>query len=156
MKQIELTSKLVLAIVGLAAVSAILIPTYAVPSIKSADIVDGEVKTADLANDAVTSEKIKNGEVKTEDLASGAVKPNVHIVSKSGTIGAGEHLNIRVDCPAGESATGGGYSGPDGIEYALNEPTTEFGASSWLIGAVNHNNIDESIVGRAVCIGPFP
>ena len=67
-----------LAIIGLTSVSAILVPTYAVPTIKSGDIFDGEVKTADLANgavtnpklanDAVTSGKIKNGEVTTDDI----------------------------------------------------------------------------------------
>lgn len=80
MKQIELTSKLVLAIIALTSVSAILVPTYAAPSIRSADIVNGEVKTDDLANGAVTSPKISdtngvrssdivNGEVTTADLA---------------------------------------------------------------------------------------
>ena len=78
MRQVELTTKLVLAIIGLTSVSAILVPTYAVPTIKSGDIFDGEVKTADLANgavtnpklanDAVTSGKIKNGEVTTDDI----------------------------------------------------------------------------------------
>ena len=63
MKHIELTSKLVLIIIGLTSVSAILVPTYAVPSIKSADIV----------NESILSEDIKNGEVKTVDLASDAV-----------------------------------------------------------------------------------
>jgi hypothetical protein len=63
----------VLAIVGLAAVSAILVPTYAVPTIRSADIFDGEIKTADLANNAVTSPKIQDGQVTTADLASDAV-----------------------------------------------------------------------------------
>ena len=40
MQKVELTSKLVLAIIGLAAISAIVIPTYAVPTIRSADIFD--------------------------------------------------------------------------------------------------------------------
>jgi hypothetical protein len=73
MKQIELTSKLVLAIIGLTSVSAILVPTYAAPQIRSADIVDGEVKTNDIATNAVTSAKIKDGEVKNADIATSAV-----------------------------------------------------------------------------------
>jgi hypothetical protein len=46
---------------------------YAANTVFSTDIVDGEVKTADLAGNAVTSAKIKDGEVKTEDIAAGAV-----------------------------------------------------------------------------------
>jgi hypothetical protein len=37
------------------------------PRITSANIVDGEVKSQDLAPNSVTSDKIKNGEVKEED-----------------------------------------------------------------------------------------
>ena len=98
MKQIELTSKLVLAIIGLTAVGAILVPTYAVPTIRSADIFDetiqsvdiknGEVKTVDLANDAVTSPKIAEmGTIQEQDIADGVIPdgggalPNVHIVT---------------------------------------------------------------------------
>ena len=46
---------------------------YAANTILSTDIVNGEVKTPDLATDAVTAPKIKAGEVKTQDLAGGAV-----------------------------------------------------------------------------------
>ena len=46
---------------------------YAANTVFSTDIVDGEVKTADLAANAVTSAKIKDGEVKTVDIAAGAV-----------------------------------------------------------------------------------
>ena len=42
---------------------------YAANTVFSADIVDGEVKTADLANNAVRGTKIANGEVTTADLA---------------------------------------------------------------------------------------
>jgi hypothetical protein len=46
---------------------------YAANTIFSADIVDGEVKTADLANEAVTNPKLKPGAVTTNRLAGGAV-----------------------------------------------------------------------------------
>jgi hypothetical protein len=72
-QQQEMTTKLILVVIGLTSFGAILVPTYAVPTIRSADIFDGEVKTADLANNAVTSPKIQNGQVNTDDLASHAV-----------------------------------------------------------------------------------
>lgn len=46
---------------------------YAANTVRSIDIVDGEVKTADIANNAVTSAKIKDGEVKTDDIAPSAI-----------------------------------------------------------------------------------
>jgi hypothetical protein len=92
-KQQEMTTKLILTVIGLTSISAILVPTYAVPTIKSADIFDeailsadiknGEVKNADLANDAVTSQKIKNGEVKAEDLASGVIPSRCFFLRQS-------------------------------------------------------------------------
>jgi hypothetical protein len=82
-QQQEMTTKLILVVIGLTSVSAILVPTYAAPAIRSADIVNGEVKTEDLANgavtnakianNAVTSPKIQNGQVSTDDLANNAV-----------------------------------------------------------------------------------
>lgn len=41
--------------------------------VESSDIVDGQVKTVDLGNSAVTSAKIRDGAVATADLADGAV-----------------------------------------------------------------------------------
>jgi hypothetical protein len=72
-QQGEMTTKLILVVIGLTSVGAILVPTYAVPTIRSGDIFDGEVKTADIANNAVTSPKIQNGQVNTDDLANNAV-----------------------------------------------------------------------------------
>lgn len=43
------------------------------PSITSGNIVDGEVRNQDLADDAVTTEKIQDGQVTTDDLADDAV-----------------------------------------------------------------------------------
>jgi len=46
---------------------------YAANSISSSDIVNGEVKTKDLAGDAVTGKKLHNNAVHGQDLAAGAV-----------------------------------------------------------------------------------
>jgi hypothetical protein len=46
---------------------------YAANTVFSADIVDGEVKTADLAANAVTAAKIKDAEVKAAEIATDAV-----------------------------------------------------------------------------------
>lgn len=46
---------------------------YANNTVRSKDIVDGQVKTVDLGNNAVTTGKIKDGEVGTADIGAGAV-----------------------------------------------------------------------------------
>jgi hypothetical protein len=46
---------------------------YAANTVFSTDIVDGQVKTADLAGNAVTAAKIKDGEVKAAEIATDAV-----------------------------------------------------------------------------------
>jgi hypothetical protein len=46
---------------------------YASNTIRSGDIVNGQVKTVDLAHDAVTTGKILDGEVGTLDIGTGAV-----------------------------------------------------------------------------------
>ena len=46
---------------------------YAVATIRSADIVDGQVMTVDIADDAVRSLKIRNGSIYHQDLAPNAV-----------------------------------------------------------------------------------
>jgi hypothetical protein len=46
---------------------------FAANTVFSADIVDGQVMTADLAGNAVTAPKIKDGEVKAAEIATNAV-----------------------------------------------------------------------------------
>jgi hypothetical protein len=46
---------------------------YAAGTVRSHDIVNGQVKSADLAANAVKSPKIRNGGVKAPDLAAGSV-----------------------------------------------------------------------------------
>jgi hypothetical protein len=163
--KIELTSKVVLAIIGLTSVGAVLVPTYAVPTIRSGDIFDGEVKTTDLANgavtnsklatDAVTSSKIKNGEVKAEDIAAGVIPsgggalPNVHVVlSGPVDIPAGGSGFAQANCPDGEKVTGGGYS--------TNERATNNfpDGNSWVVLAVDDDDTPGGVQAYAVCMGP--
>jgi hypothetical protein len=46
---------------------------YAANTVRSIDIVDGEVKTADLGNNAVNAAKVKDGEIKAAEIATDAV-----------------------------------------------------------------------------------
>lgn len=46
---------------------------YAANTVFSTDIVDGQVKTADLAANAVTAAKVKDGEIKAAEIATDAV-----------------------------------------------------------------------------------
>jgi hypothetical protein len=46
---------------------------YAANTVRSIDIVDGQVLTADLGSNAVTAAKIKDGEVKAAEIATNAV-----------------------------------------------------------------------------------
>lgn len=46
---------------------------YAANTVFSTDIVDGEVKSADLANNAVTAAKVKDGEIKAAEIAADSV-----------------------------------------------------------------------------------
>jgi hypothetical protein len=149
MKQIELTSKLVLAIIGLTSVSAILVPTYAVPQITSADIV----------NETIQSVDIKNGQVNTVDLANDAVKPNVHRVQGDGvTLAADESGSDTADCPAGETLTGGGFEFTGAASEERIESNFPQDADTWFVEGENEGVgvPDAVLTAYALCIGPSP
>jgi hypothetical protein len=176
MKQIELTSKLVLAIIGLTSVSALLVPSYAAQKITSADIVNetilsediknGEVKNADLGTDAVTSTKIKNGEVGTDDLTSELrakidglqqqldnLKFETVRVQESVTVAAGSSASVNVQCPDGTEVTGGGYfTLIGGFEIIVDRPEGSVpDASQYQITARNNSPADQEIIAYAEC-----
>jgi hypothetical protein len=178
MKQIELTSKLVLAIIALTSVSAILVPTYAAPSIRSADIVNGEVRTEDLANGAVTNAKIANGAVTTtkisdtngvqsgdivdgtiqeQDIADGVIPSGgqleVHRVHGDAiTLGPNEASTARVDCPSGEILTGGGFNGGYFNTHVINSSPLD--ADTWIVVVYNEGPADAQMDAVALCIDP--
>jgi hypothetical protein len=178
MIQIELTSKLVVAIIGLTSVGAILVPTYAVPTIRSADIfddtivsadlkdgaavkssdiVDGQVSTADLAKSAVTTDKIADGAVTSAKLASdiqGGIE--THFVRDSIILEIGEQQGFTIDCPSGEQVTGGGYNAnPDWSVY-INSPSEASPGipTGWSVAARNDGTQAQEFNGFVICARP--
>jgi hypothetical protein len=120
MKQIELTSKLVLAILGLTSVSAssLLVPTYATPTIPN--------------NNTTSFDDILNGQILSQEdirnLVSGAITDAIQlkvvaISSPVRDIPPNSGSLFTADCPGGMFATGGGFStNGDPVDVALFQP----------------------------------
>jgi hypothetical protein len=116
MKQIELTSKLVLAILGLTSVSAIIVPTYATT----------------IPNNTTSFDDIGNGQSPSEEdirnLVSGAITDAIQlkvvaISSPIRDIQPNSGASFTVECPQGMFATGGGFStNGEPVDVALFQP----------------------------------
>jgi hypothetical protein len=100
----------------------------------SVDIVDGQVGTADLADDAI--------------------KPIVQRVEESyGVNGGGLYSNAGATCPSGTILTGGGFYAPADIQVMGSFPISD---TRWDVSALNRGaNVVEFNV-YALCIGPSP
>lgn len=80
-------------------------------SVRSQHIVNGQVKTVDLGDNAVTSLKVRDGSLRSSDFASGQLPPgsvDTVTVVAWGFIGAGSFDSVTAWCPAGMEAIGGG------------------------------------------------
>ena len=97
---------LVVALVGMPS-------AYAVATIRSADIVDGEVKAVDLGSNAVRSPKILDGEVQAADLGSNAVR-SPKILDRSIA-----NQDLAADAITGDKVADGSLSGLDVNESTL-------------------------------------
>jgi hypothetical protein len=105
MKQIELTSKLVLAIIGLTLVGVILAPTYAAAT---STTVPNNNKTS--FDDIVNGQNIPSQE-DIRNLVSEAIQLKVVAISSPiADIQPNSDRQFTVECPAGMFATGGGFS----------------------------------------------
>ena len=120
MKQIELTSKFVLAIIGLISASTILVPTYAT------------TPTATTPNNTTSFDDIGNGQTPSEEdirnLVSGAITDAIQlkvvaISSPIRDIQPNSGASFTVECPQGMFATGGGFStNGEPVDVALFQP----------------------------------
>ena len=123
MKQLELTSKLVLAIIGLTSVSAttLLVPTYATTTIPNNN------NTTSSLNDIVNGQMIPSDE-DIRNLVSGAITDAIQlkvvaISSPVREISPNSGASFTVECPQGMFATGGGFStNGEPVDVALFQP----------------------------------
>jgi hypothetical protein len=97
---------------------------YAANTVFSRDIVNGQVKSADIGKNQVTSPKIKTGAVTTSDIAAGAVDGSKVLVNSLTTADlapdAVDSSKVRADSLtvadlAGADVNGGGISVPAGF-----------------------------------------
>jgi hypothetical protein len=169
MKQIELTSKFVLAaLIATVVFSAMTVPTFAqnapkIPNsyVTSGMIKDGEVKTNDLANDAVTAAKIADGAIQEQDIADGVIpsgnnQPTIQIVDTAGqTLFPGEGGEENANCPSGTVVTGGGFIADGSVKVILNIPED---ADTWRVAAFNAETNEFAGILRAwaLCMDTSP
>jgi hypothetical protein len=102
---------------------------YAANTIRTEDIVDGEVKSADLGLDSVTSNRIKAGNVINTDLGPDAVTTGK---IKAGNVGA---TDLASNAVSGASVADGSLTGND-----INEPS--LGEVPQAVNAENADNLD--------------
>lgn len=152
MRQIKLTSKLVLALVATVVVfSAMTVPSVVAQStssppiransVTSGSIKDGEVKTDDLANDAVTSAKI----------ADGTIQLIIRQFTEIESFAPGVTGRITVDCPSGQFLTGGGFLVGPSMRVEGSQPID---VDSWAVNAENQGTADDGVIAYALCIDP--
>ncbi len=121
---------------------------YAANTVFSTDIVDGEVKTADLANNSVRSNKIGAGQVANADLGDGAVT--------STKLGDGSVTNFKLGSGVvthsklGASSIDGSNVAAESLSLADIVGANKSGAISFSQGANTCGNLNLSVSGAQV------
>jgi hypothetical protein len=134
---------------------------YAANTIGSDDIIDGQVKSVDVANQDLTSSDIKDGSINTFDLTDGAGVAGTDIIDndittadiKNFTLGNGDFLIGSVDSRV---ATDNSLTGADINESTLNMPptTTATFAGSGFVD-LNDDSSFTKVVGKTLPAGSY-
>jgi len=139
-------------------------------TVGSADIINREVKAADLGKGAVRSVKIRNGHVRTPDLADGAVKASKlgEIVTResaevevpANTVGGDGHYRMReatLECPPGTQLISGGarWRNDPGVADEMVIASIKPLAESNRITVTGGHDLEEDrfLIARALCLG---
>ncbi len=128
-------------------------------SVRSETIVDGQVQTQDLADDAVTTEKIRDGEVKVDDLdpsigvGGGAIELDIVRRSNLITIPSGEARGAAVTCQTGEIATGGGFLTPfsHDVKVTQSAPHEPSAGHGWSAAGRNDGSSESRLTVYVLC-----
>jgi hypothetical protein len=149
---------------------------YAANTVFSEDIVDGEVKTDDLAREAVTQNKlaldsvgsarvingsltgadIHDNSIRAADIASDAIgvrelggfRYSTQTTSIPPSGGVGE---VIAECPRGSSLLSGGayFAFPSGD---LSRSTKSFTGERWIAAGQNNGNLAQDLSALAICL----
>jgi hypothetical protein len=123
--------------------------------VTGSDIGNIAVTTGKISDtNGVRSVDIVNGEVKTEDIASGAIHPNVEIRRLTLLLNPQSSGHLDIKCPPGQNVTGGGSWNDQQNVRVMRDSPGDY--DMWMIEASNGNNYGVQVDGFAVCMGPRP
>ena len=188
MQQIKLMSKLGLVLIAIAAISAaVAVQAYYIQaadaqarlpnnSVRTENIVDGEVRTGDLADNAVTKPKMADNSVGSAEIENGAIT-TAKILDRqvtsdklaSGAVGMelreriGDSVSLEpgtshfaiVDCEAGEIAIAGGYRAGSDIRIIGSEANGD-NNDSWSVQGYNDGDGTASFAAMVECFRLTP
>ena len=188
MQQIKLMSKLGLGLIAIAAISAaVAVQAYYIQaadaqarlpnnSVRTENIVDGEVRTGDLADNAVTKPKMADNSVGSAEIENGAIT-TAKILDRqvtsdklaSGAVGMelreriGDSVSLEpgtanfaiVDCEAGEIAISGGFRAGSDIRIIGSEANGD-NNDSWSVHGYNDGDSTASFAAMVECFRLTP
>lgn len=103
-------------------------------TVDSGDIVDGQVTSADVAN---------NG------LYGVDINPGRRIVYKIVNLAIDAELAFVIDCPTGTTLSGGGFKASSSDVYVTD--SYPYDLNTWRVRAENWSDVAESIRAYAIC-----
>jgi hypothetical protein len=119
--------------------------------VANSDLATSAVTGSKISDTAgVQSVDIVNGQVKTEDIASGAIQLNYRLLIGGGVnVDPGENTSTTIDCPAGEIMTGGGFSSEPQIRVIISVPLDDY---TWMVQGIKEGELSANLAASVSCI----
>src|SRR5687767_12936773 len=103
-------------------------------TVEGDDIIDGQVTSADVADEGLTGVDID---------------PGRRVVARTVTISVDKQLAFSVNCPAGTTVSGGGFRTASSDVYVI--ASYPASATSWKVAAENWDYVSRSVLAYAIC-----